>query len=95
MSDYTVPGSVYEMAVKGRQDFRRAFREERGLSADDVRAMLKAASVEAGSIGKWARAHGIKPQQADSCLRAERPPEPKILAALGLERVVKYRIKPA
>jgi hypothetical protein len=38
----------------------------------------------------WAAAKGLTGQQVDSFLRAARPLEPKLAAAMGLRRVVVY-----
>lgn len=64
-------------------------------TAEEVRTLLKAECEAAGSMRKWAKAHGITETQVQFACNGRFPPQPKILAALGLERVVTYRKKEA
>ncbi|EQB03876.1 hypothetical protein [Sphingobium sp. HDIP04] len=43
---YTVPGSVYEAAVKGRQDFRDAYREQRDLLTPEEWAVVEQLGIQ-------------------------------------------------
>ena len=42
------------------------------------------------SINAWAKAKGLTPQQVYSFINRERRAEPKLIEALGFERVVLY-----
>lgn len=52
---------------------------------------LRAACRAAGSERRWAQTHGLSAQYVNDVLRGRRAPGPKLLAALGLELVVRYR----
>jgi len=41
----------------------------------------------------WARTHGVSPAYVNDVLNGRRDPGPKILAAIGFEKVVTYRPK--
>ncbi len=59
-----------------------------------VRAMLECQIGEDcpfPTIKAAAKHYGLHPEHLRMLIRGIRPPEPKILAALGLERVVFYR----
>lgn len=60
------------------------------FSEDDIRAYIRR-MIGRDSVRVWAILKGLKPQQVDAFLRGERPLEPKIYKALGLERVNCYR----
>ena len=59
------------------------------LTADQVRALLK--SQINGSAKAWAEKHHIAASYVSDVVSARRDPSGKILAALGLERVITYR----
>ena len=53
--------------------------------------MLARACQQAGGQAAWARLHGIAPGYVSDVLRGHDEPGKRLLAALGLERVVDYR----
>jgi len=57
----------------------------------DLRDLLAYAVAVAGGPGRYCKAHGLHYEQMRLFLTGKRPPEPKILAALGMERVCLYR----
>jgi len=59
------------------------------LSVDDVREQLRAKTKETNAASA-ARALGISPQYMCDVLAGAREPGEKLLAALGLRRVVTY-----
>lgn len=61
------------------------------LSADDVRRLLGEACAAAGSQRQWALARGIEPIRVNLILSGREPPSPRVLEALGLERITVYR----
>lgn len=62
------------------------------LMIDDVRGMLKKAVGD--SQKAWGARHGISSPYVSDAIAGRADPGEKILAALGLERVVTYRRKP-
>lgn len=56
----------------------------------NVLTKLEMACKRAGSQLAWAKAHGISPAYLSSVLGYERHPGPKLLAALGLRKVISY-----
>ncbi len=56
----------------------------------DVYARLRDACALAGSQGAWARAQGLSEGHVSDVLNARVDPGPKMLAALGLKRVVEF-----
>lgn len=66
-----------------------------GLTEDDVIDRLRAAVAAASSTGSqkaFADAHGISEQYVSDALLRRRPPGPKLLAAIGVERRVYYQL---
>jgi hypothetical protein len=55
------------------------------MRTDRVLQLLRAACEKAGGQSAWGRAHGIKQQYVSAVLSGDRPPGPRILAALDLE----------
>ena len=53
-------------------------------------ADLRKSCDAAGGQSKWSLAHGISPQYVNDVLNARKDPGPKILAALGLRRVIAF-----
>ena len=54
------------------------------LSADDVRAMLRAECEKAGGQTAWAKGHGVSPQFVCDVLSGYRAPGAAIANGLGL-----------
>lgn len=63
------------------------------LDSVEVCRRLSAACKMAGSQKAFAEKHGISPAYLCDVLNARREPGPSILDALGLVRVVRYRVK--
>jgi hypothetical protein len=61
------------------------------LTHDELIAKLRATT--AGNVAAWAEKHGISPSYVGDVLSGRRPPGGKVLAALNVDRVVKYREK--
>lgn len=57
-----------------------------GLSADAVRARLRAAVAEAGTLRAWSAKNGVAPSVVSEVLQGRREPARTVLAALGLSR---------
>ena len=63
------------------------------LDGADLYALLRKKVKAAGSKSELARLLGLKIQTFSSMFHADRSPSKKLLDALGLERVVRYRVK--
>lgn len=63
------------------------------LTEQELIDRLRAAVVQVGSQKDFAQQHGISEQYLSDVLRSRREPGQKILDALSLERVVRYREK--
>ncbi len=61
------------------------------MTKDRVVAALRAACAEAGSQQAWASKSGLSIGYVCNTLKGRRKPGAKLLAALGIERVVTYR----
>lgn len=61
------------------------------LTHDDVVRRLRAAIDRAGDQRAWALAYDLSPQYVNDVLRGRREAGPSVLAALGLERVIRYQ----
>ena len=61
------------------------------LRGADLYALLRAAIAAAGSQDAWARSVPVSPSQVSEVLGGGKPFSPRMLAALGVERVVTYR----
>ena len=61
------------------------------MTKDHVLALLRRACQEAGSMNRWAAAHGMSQNYVCDVVNGKRDPGPKILAVLGIERIVTYR----
>ncbi|MCK2055306.1 transcriptional regulator [Methylobacterium sp. 37f] len=57
-----------------------------GLDADAVRARLRAAVSEAGSLRAWSARNGVAPSVVSEVLQGRREPARTVLSALGLRR---------
>jgi hypothetical protein len=70
-----------------------------GVDVEEVRRLLAAECYSAGGQRAWAERHGFSPGFISSVLQRRKEPSAKMLAALGLERVVRrtvtYRTKKA
>ena len=62
------------------------------LTADEVRDQLKRIARETGSQKIWAARHKVHPTYLSDVINARRDPSDSILKALGLEKVVTYRV---
>lgn len=62
------------------------------LTEQDVMDLLRVAIDVAGSQAAFARQHGISLQYINDVMRGRREIGQKILAVLGIERVVSYRL---
>jgi hypothetical protein len=62
------------------------------LTEEDIRTDLKRWVALADSISGVARDLGVHDEQLRLFLTGKRPLEPALLAALGLERVVRFRL---
>jgi hypothetical protein len=88
-----VPLSVYEAAVKGRRDFRNAYRRARGLTEWQVVRMLQTRFDEAGvSYDKFGDSVGLSGEFIRNVLNGQRAPSRAILRLLGVEKVRLYRL---
>ena len=63
------------------------------LTEHELIERLRDAVNRAGSQKDFAQRHGLSEQYLSDVLRSRREPGQKILDALGLERVVRYREK--
>lgn len=61
------------------------------MTSGDVREELRRACETAGGQKIWAEANGVSPMYVSDVIRGRTEPAAKILAALGLERVVTYQ----
>ncbi len=61
------------------------------MTIDRVLSLLRRALSRAGTERKLAVELGVSQTTINLVLNGKREPEPKLLAALGLERVVTYR----
>lgn len=61
------------------------------MTIDDVRKRLAQACQNSGSQALWAKDNGLSTAYVNDVLHGRREPGGKLLAALGLERVVLYR----
>jgi len=65
-----------------------------GLTEDGLREQLAGQCKAAGSIAAWSREHGLCDEQVGAFIRGKRPPEPKLLTALGMTTQRFYRAAP-
>lgn len=63
------------------------------LTEHDVMERLRGAVVKAGGQRQFAKAHGFTPGYIHDVLHGKRALADRILAAIGVERVVMYRGK--
>lgn len=63
------------------------------LTEQEVRSRLEAAIREAGSQRLFAAKHGFTPSYVHDVLHGKRDFADRILEAIGVERVVMYRLK--
>ena len=61
------------------------------MGSDQVRALLRRECEAAGGQAAWATSHGISAGYVSDVLSERREPGGRILAALGLVRVVDYQ----
>ena len=65
------------------------------LTADHVRETLVAACQMAGSQTAWAGLHSLSPAYVSDVIHGRREPGASVLAALGIEKIVRYRKSPS
>ena len=64
------------------------------MTEDQVRRLLRRTIRVHGSLRSWARAYHVNVSVVSDTLNTYcRPPGPQVLAALGLEKIVKVRYK--
>lgn len=63
------------------------------MTEDEVIEQLRAAIADAGSQRAFAEKHGFTPGYVSDVLKGQRGLSDRILAAIGVERVVTYRMK--
>jgi hypothetical protein len=63
------------------------------MTAEEVRDLIRLACKDAGAIKAWAAKHGISGAYVGDVLLGRREPAGKILDALGLIKVVTYRVR--
>lgn len=56
----------------------------------DVFVLIRSACREAGGQAAWAAANGMSAAYVSDVLNSRREPGPKVLAALGLRKIVRY-----
>lgn len=61
------------------------------LTHDELIAKLREAA--AGNAAAWAKRCGISPSYVSDVLAGRRPPGDKVLSALNVDRIIKYREK--
>lgn len=61
------------------------------LTANDVRKLLRARCEAMPSTRAWAAKHGLSQPYISQLLSGSRDPGDKVLAALGLRRIVRYQ----
>jgi hypothetical protein len=61
------------------------------MTSDDVREILRQECVRAGSQLAWATAHDLAATYISDVINGRREPGMKLLAALGVERIIIYR----
>lgn len=61
------------------------------MTNDDVRELLREEVNKAGNAMLYAKIAGCAPTYVGDVLRGKSEPGPRIMKALGLERVVTYR----
>jgi len=64
------------------------------MTADEVRALLRAECAKAGSARGWAAQNKAHPSTVSEFLMGRREPTPAIMRALGLVKVVRYEPAP-
>lgn len=62
------------------------------MDVDEVLAALRTQIEAAGTAKAWADRQGVNPSYISDVLKKNRAPGPVILNALGLEKVVTYRV---
>lgn len=62
------------------------------MDLDDVLAALRTEIEAVGTAKAWAERQGVNPSYVSDVLNKNRDPGPVILNALGLEKVVSYRV---
>jgi hypothetical protein len=63
-----------------------------GMDIEEVRRLLAAECYSAGSQRAWAEKHGFSAGYVSGVLQKRKEPSAKMLAALGLERVVRRTV---
>lgn len=64
--------------------------QTREFTANEVRALLRAACDNAGGQNAWARAHGVSNAYVSDVLLGRREPGPAICGALALTVITRY-----
>jgi hypothetical protein len=62
------------------------------MTVNGVRRLLRRTIHTQGSLRAWARLHRIDPSAVSDALHS-RPPGPMVLAALGLEKIIRVGYK--
>jgi hypothetical protein len=60
---------------------------------DTLRIHIRRLGEEHGSVAEWAKTIRVHPEQVYQFLRGNRSAEPKLLEAMGLQRVITYSPK--
>lgn len=60
------------------------------MTEKELRALLQQKCEKAGSQRDWCRSVGANEQSVSHVLHQRRPPQPALLKAMGLRRVVSY-----
>lgn len=63
------------------------------LDSDQMKTLIRERSKRVGMQKKFAADHGLPATMITDTLTGRRPPPPRLLDVLGLERVVMYRVK--
>lgn len=63
------------------------------MTEHEVIERLRAAIAEAGSQRAFAEKHGFTPGYVSDVIKGQRGLSDRILAAIGVERVIDYRLK--
>ena len=62
------------------------------LTADEVRALLRAECEKAGGVRAWGRRYGVSAGMVSRIIRGERPITECVAAPLGLSKVVNWKV---
>lgn len=62
-----------------------------GITLDEVKTRLRAECAHLGGQSAWGRRHGFSVQYVNGVLHGEKRPSARLLAAMGLERVISWK----